>query len=280
VVLLESFCTSLTCVLPFYPTATMERVDVTDEGAVATASTLAWLFNSLPRAAVATKVVVYDIHTLQNRFYLKGGSVARLDTALPLLGPALARTLGDFGDLGDIVGVASPTGGKAMAAVAASPRIVFAFPDEGASKRFTALLPPGAAVAVCGKVRREGGGRIVSLHDGGAHLAAADVVVVVDDLVQSGGTLLECGRVLRAACGARPVRLFAFVTHAVFPRRSWEKFVPGTAAATAQGELVFDKFWITDSRPRTVDEIMAADRADEVFEVLSLAPLIAKHILP
>ena len=258
VVLLESFCSSLTCVLPYYPTATMERVDVDGEGTVATASTLAWLFNSLPRAGIPTKVVVYDIHTLQNRFYLKGGAVARLDTAIPLMRTALSRFTGSSGANGCASGL----------------RTVFAFPDEGASKRFTALLPDGADHAVCGKVRQEDGGRIVSLHDGARYLANADVVVVIDDLVQSGGTLLECGRVLRAVCGKKEVKMLAFVTHAVFPNRSWTKFCPEDPA-----ERVYDKFWTTNSRPLTVAEIMADDRASKVFEVLCLAPLIAKHIV-
>jgi len=42
----ESFIESLTVVLPFYPTGTMERV--VKEGQIATASTLARIFNTLP----------------------------------------------------------------------------------------------------------------------------------------------------------------------------------------------------------------------------------------
>jgi hypothetical protein len=66
--LAESFIESLTVVLPFYPTATMERV--VSEGTVATASTLARLFNSLPSCGRPTCLLIYDVHTLQNRFYL------------------------------------------------------------------------------------------------------------------------------------------------------------------------------------------------------------------
>ena len=45
--LCESFVESMTVVLPYYPTGTMERV--LREGQVATASTLARLFSNLPR---------------------------------------------------------------------------------------------------------------------------------------------------------------------------------------------------------------------------------------
>jgi phosphoribosylpyrophosphate synthetase len=82
-VLCESFIHSLTIICPFFPTGTMERV--TKEGEVATANTLAWIFNSLPRIANPTKVVIYDLHTLQNRFYFKGGALVKMATAVPII---------------------------------------------------------------------------------------------------------------------------------------------------------------------------------------------------
>ena len=46
----------------------MERV--TKEGTVATAATYAHMFSSLPSCGRPTRLMVYDLHTLQNRFYL------------------------------------------------------------------------------------------------------------------------------------------------------------------------------------------------------------------
>lgn len=66
--LLQSFIESLTVVLPYYPVGTMERV--TKEGTVATAATFAHMFSSLPSCGRPTRLMVYDLHTLQNRFYL------------------------------------------------------------------------------------------------------------------------------------------------------------------------------------------------------------------
>lgn len=66
--LLQSFVESLTVVLPYYPVGTMERV--TKEGTVATAATYAHQFSSLPNCGRPTRLMVYDLHTLQNRFYL------------------------------------------------------------------------------------------------------------------------------------------------------------------------------------------------------------------
>ncbi len=89
-------------------------------------------------------------------------------------------------------------------------------------------------------------------------------VVIVDDLVQTGGTLYECALALRAM-GARQVN--AFVAHAVFPNSCWKAFcknpVPGAKA-------VFDRFWVTNSVPSVVKDIPT----DDVFEVLDLLPRI------
>ncbi|GER49320.1 ribose-phosphate pyrophosphokinase [Striga asiatica] len=74
---------------------------------------------------------------------------------------------------------------EAMAS--ATSRIIVAFPDDGAWKRFHKLFDHFPMV-ICNKVR-EGDKRIVRIKEGnpaGCH------VVIVDDLVQSGGTLIEC----------------------------------------------------------------------------------------
>jgi len=65
ITLLQSFIDSLTIVLPFYPVGTMERI--VKEGQVATANTYAQMFSNLPSCGKPTRLVVYDLHTLQNR---------------------------------------------------------------------------------------------------------------------------------------------------------------------------------------------------------------------
>ncbi|KAI3925534.1 hypothetical protein MKW92_013437 [Papaver armeniacum] len=70
-----------------------------------------------------------------------------------------------------------------------------------------------------------------------------------------------------AAHGATKVS--AYVTHGVFPKRSWERF---TSCNEKEGsQRAFSYFWITDSCSHTVKAI--GDRAP--FEVLSLAGSIA-----
>lgn len=89
--------------------------------------------------------------------------------------------------------------------------------------------------------------------------------MIVDDLVQSGGTLLECQKVL-ATHGA--AKISAYVTHGIFPNRSWQRFEHDNGGC-AQNGLAY--FWITDSCPLTVKEV----KNKPPFEILSLAGSIA-----
>jgi len=206
-VLCESFIHSLTILCPFFPTGTMERV--VKEGEIATANTLAWQFNSLPRIANPTKVVIYDLHTLQNRFYFKGGALVKMATAVPILVKRLQESYKDGFSI--------------------------AFPDEGAFKRFGSFFS-GYDTIICGK-RREGNDRIVVIYDGDPK---GKRIVIVDDLVQTGGTLHVCKNLLLDH-GAKSVD--AYVTHAIFPKEAWKDFLPGGPKSG------FNVFWLADTCP-------------------------------
>ncbi|XP_034702160.1 ribose-phosphate pyrophosphokinase 4 [Vitis riparia] len=230
------FVASFTLVLPFFPTGSFERME--EEGDVATAFTMARILSNIPISRGGpTSLVIYDIHALQERFYFSDHVLPLFETGIPLLKQRLHQ-------LPD------------------TDNVVVAFPDDGAWKRFHKLLDHFPMV-VCAKVR-EGNKRIVRLKEGnpaGCH------VVIVDDLVQSGGTLIECQKVL-AAHGASKVS--AYVTHSVFPKRSWERFIHKNDGS----EKAFTYFWTTDSCPLTVKAI--GNRAP--FEILSLAGSIAEAL--
>ncbi|KAL5731934.1 ribose phosphate diphosphokinase subunit prs4 [Ranunculus cassubicifolius] len=66
-----------------------------------------------------------------------------------------------------------------------------------------------------------------------------------------------------AAHGAAKVS--AYVTHGVFPKKSWERFMH------INEEKAFTYFWITDSCPQTAKAI----ENKSPFEVISLAGSIA-----
>ncbi|KAL3891619.1 hypothetical protein ACJMK2_003873 [Sinanodonta woodiana] len=198
-------------ILPYFPTGTMERVDM--EGQIATAKTLATLMSAIPLTTKGpAQICIFDIHALQERFYFSDNIIPRLETAIPLLLSAVEK-------LED------------------KSQIVFAFPDDGAFKRFHSFFPEDSTIT-CVKIR-DGKKRIVKVKDGnpqGKH------VVIVDDLVQTGGTLKECGKALLEK-GATSIS--AYATHAVFPNRSWENFI--------NSEVKFQHFWITDSIPHAIE---------------------------
>ncbi len=67
-----------------------------------------------------------------------------------------------------------------------------AFPDEGAFKRFKTLINNGMDIVVCGKIR-DGNSRKITIHEGNVR---GKRVIIIDDLVRSGGTLYECAKAL------------------------------------------------------------------------------------
>jgi phosphoribosylpyrophosphate synthetase len=177
-------------------------------------------------------MITFDIHALQERFYFGDNITPCFETGIPLLLAELKK-LPDASD------------------------IVIAYPDEGAMKRFHTFFEEFHEV-VCTKVRKAND-RLVTLKEGepqGKH------VVIVDDLVQSGGTLIECGKVLLEK-GAK--KISAFCTHGVFPNDKHERFT---------GSDMFENFWITDSCPQTVTRVTGK----KPFKILSLAGRIAQAL--
>jgi len=205
------------------------------EGDVATAVTLARILSHIPMSRGGpTSLVVFDIHALQERFYFGDTVLPLFESGIPLLRERLKRL--DDAD-----------------------NITIAYPDEGAQKRFHTFFADYPEV-ICTKVR-DGDKRIVRLKEGdpkGRH------VVIVDDLIQSGGTLIQCQKLL-ATLGASHVS--AYATHGVFPNKSYEKFV-------GEKEGGFKFVWITDSSPL----IAKAVEGRQPFEVISLCEPIAEAL--
>lgn len=134
IVLLQSFVASLTIVLPYYPVGTNERVDI--EGKVATANTYSHLLSSLPNCGKPTRLMIYDIHALQERFYFHASCVPSLHSTIPLIFDLLKSN-----SITTVV-----------------------FPDDGAAKRFKSMFK-SFDVVICGKVR-DGDIRKVNIQDG------------------------------------------------------------------------------------------------------------------
>lgn len=215
---------SFTVVDLYDPMATMERVTV--EGTVASSNVDAHFWKTLPRLDSGRKItrVLYDHHTLQNRFYFTGGSTSVVfKSAMTILLDMLEGTT----------------------------ICTVAFPDDGAYKRFGPYFKQyGYDTVICGK-ERIGDKRVVTIKEGNPKVAE---IIIVDDLIRSGGTILECAKKLKEM-GATSVS--TFVTHAEFPNESWKKFVD---------QDTIDTFYTTNSIPRVADII----KDTEPFVVLDL----------
>jgi len=221
-------------VLPYYPTGTMERGET--ESVVVTAETLARQMSAIqPGRSGPVELVLYDVHSLDLRHYFGNSIMIRYKTGTKYLKKRLEKE-----------------------------DVSIAFPDVGAWKRFRLLFDgsrPGDRkfpIIICDKVR-DGDKRSVTIREGevrGRH------VVVVDDIIKSGGTILECRAALTAA-GASAVS--AFATHGSFPKESWKKFLGAG----------FQRVWITESCPQVAAKVAGQDP----FEIISLAQSVARAIL-
>ena len=227
--------------LPFFATGTMERVERLGE--VATAAALAHLLSAIPSCAEGpVQIVVLDIHALQERFYFADNVIVHLKSCIRLLIDELAE-------------------------LSAEERrgLCIVFPDDGAWKRFHSKFEGRFPLVVCNKIRGEGATRLVQVREGREHVLGAHCVIV-DDLVRSGNTLIECALVLHNA-GGRLVS--AFATHGVFPGDSWTRFLHDSPTP-----VKFHRFWITNSIPTKAGAV----QGKEPFRVLSIAPVLAAQM--
>lgn len=229
-------------IVPWFPTGTMERIS--EPGEIATASTMARLLSAIPPCATGPAVLsIIDIHALQEQFYFGDGVLVELKTAMGLLFPHVR------------------------------PDDVIAFPDDGAQKRYKGIFQKlfrkqwsedlhsnyetycESRMVVCAKQRR-GDERIVVVKEGWENIQGKRIIIV-DDMVQSGGTILKCAQVLRTM---EAETIDAFVTHGVFPNESWRRFLSDDV----------DHFFVTDSLPQNVRLQMAPDK----FTLLSIASIV------
>lgn len=219
--LVDYYADKVRVIVPYFPVGTMERIS--KKGEVATARYFADLLSHIPSGRKEkTSIHTFDIHALVERFLFDPFKVnAELHTTLSLL---------------DV-----------------SKDTVIAFPDDGAAKRFKEAFPENARI-ICDKVR-EGVNRIITIKEWDPD---GKDVLLIDDLIQTGGTIREAAHLLRQKWAKR-VRSYA--PHGVFPDEAHRELAKHV-----------DELIVTDSIPCNID------RAKEVtnMRVLSILPLIEK----
>ena len=221
----------LRMVIPYYGYSTMERSS--RPGEIVTAKTRARLISSIPTASRGTQVFLLDLHVGGLAHYFEGG-IRPIHVYGKKLTTAAARRLG-----GDDFVLASTDAGRAkwVESLAKDLQVDAAF----VYKRRTS----GSETEVTGVSANVVGRR----------------VVIYDDMIRTGGSLLAAARVYRDA-GA--VSIDAIATHGVFPADSLAKI----RSAGLLGRVV-----TTDSHPRAVA------LASEFLQVDSTAALLTEHLI-
>jgi ribose-phosphate pyrophosphokinase len=224
----------LRLVMPFYGYSTMERsVKV---GEVVKAKTRARLLSSIPQASRGTQMFLLDLHVDAISHYFEGG-IRTVHVYGKRLVMAAARRLGgdDF---------------------------VLACTDAGRAKWVESLANDlGVDAAFVFKRRTSGGSTHVT---GVSARVAGKRVVIYDDMIRTGGSLLEAAAAYRDA-GASAID--AIATHGLFPGDSLDRI----QARGLLGAVV-----VTDSHPRAV--ALAAARQDGFLHVDSTADLLREHL--
>ena len=236
---------SLTIIVPYFPTGTMERIVC--QGEVATAHTLSHLLSSLPQTVSPVRIMTYDLHTLQNRFYVSGNAFLSLHTAIPLLRKWITKhTVGQ--------------------------QVCIVFPDDGAHKRYKNMFSEDTCI-ICDKVREEGDKRRVIIKQGfDTEITESNYFIIVDDLTQSGSTIFECGNAICQSKLDSDLHLAAFVTHGIFQGGKLEKVTTNFKKKLKNSKFhpPFN-FIMTDTCTETVDACNKSDKLDDIsYTVLPL----------
>ena len=221
----------LRLVIPFFGYSTMERSVRTGE--VVTAKTRARLLSSIPMASRGTQVFMLDLHVASIAHYFEGE----------------IRTVHVYGkDL--VIAAARRLGGA---------EFVLACTDAGRAKWVESLANDlGVEAAFVYKRRVDGSETHVT---GVSAQVAGKRVVIYDDMIRTGGSLLGAAQAYRDA-GA--VAIDAIATHGLFP---------GDSLARLRDSGLFGRIVVTDSHPRAVA------LADDYLEVESTARLLTKHLI-
>ena len=224
----------LSIVMPFFGYSTMERSVL--PGEIVTAKTRARLLSSIPLASRGTQVFLLDLHVASIAHYFEGGI-----RPIHVYGKSL------------VIAAARRLGGDSF---------VLACTDAGRAKWVESLANDLEVPAAFVYKRRLDGEQTevtgVSAQVGGKR------VVIYDDMIRTGGSLINAARAYRDA-GA--TNIDAIATHGLFP---------GDSLAKLRATGLFGKIVVSDSHPRAVD---LASQAPDFLEVDSTAQLLTEHLI-
>lgn len=200
---------SLSIVMPYFGYSTMERA--TRPGEVVTARTRARLISSIPPCEAGSRVFLFDLHTDGIEFYFGDGHVTHHLYGAPIITAAIRKIMGDR-------------------------PFVLGATDAGRAKWVQSLARDlDVEPAFVYKKRDEVSGSI-ALTGINADVHGREVVVY-DDMIRTGSSLLQAGRAYQKA-GASKVH--AIASHLILPGDSLGKLLSAGVFETVSG---------TDSHP-------------------------------
>jgi ribose-phosphate pyrophosphokinase len=200
---------SLAIVMPYFGYATMERA--VRPGEVVVAKTRARLLSSIPAPEGGTRVYLFDLHTDGIEFYLDDRVLTRHIYGAPIVTEKIAERMGGRPF---VLGACDAGRAKWVQSLARDMHVEPAFVYKRRDATSGALAVTGVNADVRGKE-----------------------VVVYDDMIRTGSSLIQAANAYRAAGAAR---VHAIASHLVLPGDAWDRLLASGAFASIMG---------TDSHP-------------------------------
>lgn len=221
---------SIQLFFPYFGYSTMERA--VKPGEVVTAKSRAVMFSSLPRTSQGNQFTFFDLHSEGIPHYFEGQALISHIYCKPIVIHA-AKTLAAEG-------------------------FVMACTDAGRAK-WVESLANEMGVNAAFVFKRRISGEKTEVTSISADVEGKDVVIY-DDMVRTGGSLINAAKAYKAA-GAN--RIFTITTHGLFTNQALERI---------EKSGVIEKVVSTNSHPNSVNA------QSKILQVESLAPLIIAQL--
>lgn len=223
-------CRSLKIVVPFFSYSTMERA--VKPGEVVTAKTRARLLSAIPSAPFGNQVILMDLHSEGIPFYFEGSVKTQHLYAKSIVQREARRMGGDNFVLGAV--------------------------DAGRAKWVESLANDMHVAAGFVYKKRDADGK-VSVSGTNTPVQGLNVVIY-DDMIRSGGSILQACRAYRDA-GAKAISVIT--THADFT---------GDAVQKLKQSGLIQELVCTDTHPK------AFQSTDPFLTVVSVAPVLIEAL--
>jgi adenine phosphoribosyltransferase len=224
IILPRQLINSLHIIIPYLGPATHDKTEYSGILSIVE-PVLKMISSCIPTTKTGPTILsMYDIHSFHIRFYPTDKVAIKLLTAIPLLKNFLKNEC-----------------------------YTIAFPDNRSCKLFKHQFD-NYPIIVCSTMKDGDITKFIIKDkfnwplDKGKREEYLQNVILVDDLVQTGDILIECGKILKEYGFTN---ISAYATHAVFTNDSWKKFI------SPHG--VFKNFYITNTNPCITDILVGRD---------------------